>query len=132
MSSQKKAVVDQVVAVLGSSFVPYTTNALDVLTDSQLEFIKQAIVCGLINGTIDYGKDRNDGKEVNKYGRSMVMNHLKKAKELNGNVVQSKAEGSAQRSISRSNNKHTGKTGSIDLASLPEALAGYVAQLQRQ
>lgn len=56
-----------------------------MLTKDQLESLKKEIGDGLYNGTIEYGKtDKND---VYQYARAMVMNHLKKAKELNGNQI---------------------------------------------
>jgi hypothetical protein len=81
---QKEAVVEQVEQELGSNFTKYTTNAILVLTSSQLENIKSNITAGILQGQIEYGKDVNNVSEVRTYARSMVMNHLKKAKELNG------------------------------------------------
>ncbi len=81
---QKEAVVEEVKLALGASFVPYSTNAILVLSSQQLEDIKANIFNGIINGTIEYGKDPNNHSEARSYARSMVMNHLKKAKELNG------------------------------------------------
>ena len=80
---QKEAVVEEIKLAL-PSFVPFKDNATLYLGNLQLENIKTNIMVGIINGIIDYSKDRNNHNEVRAYARSMVMNHLKKAKELNG------------------------------------------------
>lgn len=81
--SQKQSVVDEVMLAL-PNFVKYSDNAILLLSSQQLENIKANIFNGIINGLIEYGKDINNHAEVRSYARSMVMNHLKKAKELNG------------------------------------------------
>lgn len=98
--SQKEAVVEEVkLAIPG--FVPYKDNAIIHLTERDLEDIKANIMNGIINGTIEYGKDVNNHSEVRTYARSMVMNHLKKAKELNGGAILERTvvEGSAPRTV---------------------------------
>lgn len=87
MKSQKQAVVDEVVSVLGSSFVLGKDNALSLLTNAQLESIKHNIASAIFNGTVAYSKSVANRSEVVAYARSMVMNHLKKAKELNGGAT---------------------------------------------
>lgn len=87
MYGQKEAVVNQVKAYLGNSFTPYKDIALVMLTKDQLESLKKNIADMIINGSIEYSKDRTNSSEVVSYARSMVMNHLKKAKELNGNAI---------------------------------------------
>lgn len=67
-------------------FVPYKDIALVMLSNQQLELLKQTITQDILYGNIDYGKDRTIAHEVISYARSMVMNHLKKARELNGNI----------------------------------------------
>ena len=94
-----------------------------MLTNTQLEHLKVDIGRGIIAKSIDYGKDAGKPGEVYAYARSMVMNHLKKAKELNGNqvygvgpaVVQSKAQPKALASLNK------------DL--LPEDLRAFVETL---
>lgn len=81
--SQKDAVVAEVKKML-PIFALYKDIALLALSSGQLEQIKNNIQYGILNGTIDYGKDVTNKGEVIPYARSMVMNHLKKAKELNG------------------------------------------------
>lgn len=85
MIGQKDAVVAQVKAYLGNSFTPYKDIALVMLPKHLLESLKRQIGTMIINGEVEYSKDRTNGVEVNAYARSMVMNHLKKARELNGN-----------------------------------------------
>lgn len=57
-----------------------------MLTKHQLECLKFETASGILAGLIEYSKPLNP-VEVTSYARSMVMNHLKKAKELNGNQV---------------------------------------------
>jgi hypothetical protein len=83
MVGQKDAVVAAVKNEL-PVFVFGRHVAICVLSAVQLERIKADIANGILNGTIDYSKDRTNRAEVIPYARSMVMNHLKKAKELNG------------------------------------------------
>lgn len=80
---QKEAVVEQVLLQL-PGFIKYQDNAILKLSQGQLESIKANIYSNIINGNIEYGKDLANLAEVRTYARSMVMNHLKKAKELNG------------------------------------------------
>jgi hypothetical protein len=81
--SQKEAIVEEVILAL-PTFKKYTDNAILMLSSSQLEDIKANLTNAIINGIVDYSKDRNNHVEVRSYSRSCVMNHLKKAKELNG------------------------------------------------
>lgn len=83
MKKQKDSVVEEVLLQL-PAFVKNQDNALLMLTTTQLETIKTNITNGILSGLIEYGKDVSNQSEVRTYARSMVMNHLKKAKELNG------------------------------------------------
>lgn len=83
---QKEAVVDQIMSIL-PNFSKFKDNAILLISNDQLEIVKENIFQGIINGDIEYGKDRSNRAEVRTYARSMVMNHLKKAKELNGGQV---------------------------------------------
>lgn len=83
MLGQKEAVIIEVLAEL-PNFVKYQDNAILLLSETQLETIKQSIYGGITTGVIEYSKDKTNLGEVRSYARSMVMNHLKKAKELNG------------------------------------------------
>lgn len=83
---QKQAVIECVMSTLGPSFIKYKTNALSVLTNSQLENIKNTILQGILNNQIEYSKNTSNVLKVKSYVRSMIMNHLKKAPELNGGI----------------------------------------------
>lgn len=83
-TTQKAAVIEAVKTAL-PNFQVGLDVALQVLTKFQLEDIKNEIYSGIVSGNIEYGKDNTNLAEVRSYARSMVMNHLKKAKELNGN-----------------------------------------------
>lgn len=80
---QKEAVIAEVLAEL-PNFVKYQDNAILLLSSKQLETVKSSIYGGITTGVIEYSKDKTNLAEVRSYARSMVMNHLKKAKELNG------------------------------------------------
>ena len=80
---QKEAVIEQVLFHL-PHFVKGQDNAMTMLSHAQLEAIKGQIRNDIHSGLIDYSKDASNLSEVQTYARSMVMNHLKKAKELNG------------------------------------------------
>jgi hypothetical protein len=84
--SQKESVVEEVMLAI-PTFVKYKDNAILILTNPLLENIKANVMNGIINGVIEYSKDINNHNEVRSYARSMVMNHLKKAKELNGGAA---------------------------------------------
>jgi len=84
---QKDYVVDQVKTILGNRFVPGFTIAITTLTTTELETIKVNTADAILNGTVEYSKDLTNIAEVKAYARSMTMNHLKKAKELNGGVT---------------------------------------------
>ena len=86
MKGQKVAVVEKVKQLL-PNFNPYKDIALVMLTNHQLELLKREIGDDILAGHIEYSKDNSDYTEVRAYARSMVMNHLKKAKELNGNQI---------------------------------------------
>lgn len=85
MKGQKQAVVEAVLNIL-PNFAVGKDVALSKLTVAQLEIIKASIGLGISSGAIEYTKDRSNSKEVISYARSMVMNHMKKAKELNGGL----------------------------------------------
>jgi hypothetical protein len=93
--SQKQAVLNEVQAILGSSF-DRSMPARDQLSESELVLLRSNIANGIINGVIEYSKDI-DAKEVAKYVSSMISNHFRKAKELNGNA-QYKPDSSGTRS----------------------------------
>lgn len=81
--SQKDAVVLSVKKVLGSSYSPSSPVKL---SREQMMIVRDDIVSKIMSGGVSYGKPLNKN-EVDKYVVSLIANHLKKAKELNGNVV---------------------------------------------
>lgn len=83
MTGQKETIINEVLNQL-PNFSLFKDNAILLLTHQQLENIKANLMNSIINGTTDYSKDINNHSEVRSYSRSCVMNHLKKAKELNG------------------------------------------------
>lgn len=118
MKKQKEAVIWYVENILGSNFVSRQTNVINTLSDANLEDLKQRITNDIGLGLIEYSKDRTNYAEVRTYARSMVMNHLKKAKELNGNQEPSgMPNGAAPRQA---------KPKKDDLVNLPEYLQTYV------
>lgn len=122
MKGQKEAVVELVKSHL-PTFVPHKDMALVMLSKNQLEALKNEVACGMMDGTIDYGKDRTNHVEVRAYARSMVMNHLKKAKELNGNQVY----GSTPAMVQSRNTEKKLSTLNVDI--LPDDLKAYIKTL---
>ena len=118
MKGQKQAVVEMVRAAL-PNFNLYKDIALVMLTNTQLEHLKVDIGRGIIAGTIEYGKDAGKPGEVYAYSRSMVMNHLKKAKELNGNQVYGVGPAVVQ-------SKPLKAMASLNMDLLPEDLKAFV------
>ena len=119
MKGQKEAVVEQVQLLLPTFRLNHDI-ALVMLSSSQLESIKQNIGVGLYTGLIEYSKSTAVKTEVMAYARSMVMNHLKKARELNGNQVYGKTVAALE---SQKKNK---KIATVDMAGLPDDLKSYV------
>lgn len=126
---QKEAVIQQVLAQI-PTFQKYVDNAILVLSASQLEAVKSAVMYGILNGTIEYSKDITNTAEVRSYARSMVMNHLKKAKELNGGhgyVANTSNTGNPVSKTVRVKEKIAPKGVNVDL--LPEELKDFVKSL---
>ena len=128
---QKESVIEEVMLVL-PNFKKFTDNAILLLSSQQLENIKANILNSIINGVIEYSKDPTNHNEVRTYARSMVMNHIKKAKELNGghsftsNTGASSNIRSVQR-IVRTKLNIAPKGVNVDL--LPEELKEYIKNL---
>jgi hypothetical protein len=78
MKGQKEALVEYVKAF------GYTVPSKVNLTNAHFESIVDRLVDDIQNDLVSYGKDKTIGHEVRKYVRSMIKNHLNKAKELNG------------------------------------------------
>lgn len=111
--SQKDAVVEEVLLQI-PSFNKGQDNALDILSSSQLEVIKSNVANLISNGSVEYGKDATNAAEVRSYSRSMVMNHLKKAKELNG--------GNQYKSSSPKREKTTTSSTTVTKSKLPKSI----------
>lgn len=126
---QKEAVVNEVLAQL-PSFQKGVDNAILVLSNAQLEVIKTRIQVGIASGTIEYSKDSSNAAEVRTYARSMVMNHLKKAKELNGGHAYVSAPSDGSKSTKTVRVKEQTIPKGIDLALLPEELQEFVKTLK--
>lgn len=124
--SQKESVIDEVKDMythMGVPFVLGKTNALSGLPHSALETIKSRVADHIINGLVEYGKDATKTDEVRAYARSMVMNHLKKARELNGGVAYTPSnKRSSGDSVAKP--KHSG----IDKTLLPDSLRAFVEE----
>jgi hypothetical protein len=86
MLSQKQAILNLVKQLL-PTFVSHKSIALVMLTKDQLEQLKQSVYAGMMSGQIEYSKGTHNPAEVLAYSRSVVMNWLKKGKELNGNQI---------------------------------------------
>lgn len=95
--SQKQAVVDAVETVLGSNFIPGVTIVTEVLTKEQKVEVRGLVLEGIVNGIVACNKDVEDTKEINKYVNSMVDNHLRKAKVLNGSITYKSAKKGTRR-----------------------------------
>lgn len=119
---QKAAVVAAVKSHL-PNFVPYQQVALVMLSKDQLEAIKISIARDIEAGCIEYSKDYLNWSEVLPYARSMVMNHLKKAKELNGNQTYGKTTAQVA-TVAKSK-----ALSDIDMELLPNDLAQFVQNL---
>jgi hypothetical protein len=97
--SQKEAVVSFTLdALKATSFQSGKDVALTFLTSANLEHIKDQVYAGIMAGQIQYGKPLVSS-EVRAYSRSVTMNHLKKAKELNGGIASASA--STSQAVSR-------------------------------
>lgn len=81
-TSQKDAVIAAVKSVVGE--IPAGTAMKGALSKDQLSTVQETVFNGIMDGSIDYSKDKTDAKLVRKYVNGMVDNYLRKAKELNG------------------------------------------------
>lgn len=123
---QKEAVINEIIAQV-PTFQKYVDNALLVLTSAQLEAVKAAVGNGILAGTIEYSKDLTKTAEVRTYARSMVMNHLKKAKELNGGHSYVASSNKNEPKTIRVKEKVNPKGINLDL--LPEELKAFAKSL---
>ena len=124
MIKQKDFVISEVKRILGTKFTPFVTKAILTLSANELELIKESTFNAILAGTVDYSKPNDSYADKRTYARSMVINHLKKSRELNGNLVYSNATG--QTKAVKAN--PVGPKG-INTSVLPEELQEYVRQL---
>lgn len=122
MKGQKQYVVESVQALI-PNFRVGRDVALVMLTKDQLEYVKSMVGAAMISGDVDYGKDRTKSTEVYAYARSMVMNHLKKAKELNGGVTYGKTPSQIEEE------KTTKSLSAFNTDIMPEDLREFVKTL---
>lgn len=95
MQSQKNAVVNLVVATLneaGTDFEKFQEEAAsNLLNADQRKSIREALFTGFRKGEIQYKESFqakvDDDAKLNSYVSGLLLNHLRKAKELNGNVT---------------------------------------------
>jgi hypothetical protein len=122
MKSQKAAVIDEVLVQL-PNFSKFKDKAILSLSNAQLEAVKDAVTYGIQQGHIEYSKPVTNVHEVRTYARSMVMNHIKKAKELNGNMIPGTA------GATKAVKLKTPMPGGVDLSLLPDDFKEYVTKL---
>ena len=85
MKKQVIAVIDEVKNVLGGTYdvsVPSVSN----LNKDNITAVQSAIFNGLAAGEIEYKGDTTNTKTLKTYANGLVTNHLRKCKQLNGNV----------------------------------------------
>jgi hypothetical protein len=121
---QKDYVISEVKRVLGTRFTPFVTNAILILSNLELELIKENTFNAILSQQVEYSGLNQPPTEIKAYARSMVMNHLKKAKELNGNLVYSTSAGKVQ-AVKAVDETPKGIVTSV----LPKELFDYLAQL---
>ena len=126
MLKQKEAVVNEVLTHV-PGFQKNVDNAILKLSSVQLEAIKVSITNAIVAGTVEYSKDRTNFAEVRTYARSMVMNHLKKARELNGgHAYTSVTDGDKPKTV-RIKEKIAPKGVNLDI--LPDDLKDFAKKL---
>ena len=131
---QKDAVVNAVVEVLGSDFVPFETLVSEVITADQKQAVRELVLAGILDGGVAYTKDISDEPTVKKYVSGLVNNHFRKAKDLNGGSTYTPTgTGAARDDQLRELNKllSTGdyETGSEQYASIQGAITSRKAEL---
>lgn len=131
---QKDAVVSAVAEVLGDDFTPGTTIVRDVITTDQKAEVRDAVVNGILDGSIAYSKDNTNATEVKKYVGGLINNHFRKAKDLNGGTTyKPTGTGPVRDKQLRELNKllNTGKfsEGSEQFTSIQSAIATRTAEL---
>ena len=124
MKSQKTAVIDEVLVQI-PSFLKFKDKAILSLNNTQLEAVKDAVTYGIQQGHIEYSKDRLNLHETRTYARSMVANHIRRAKELNGNMIPGQSSVGGVKALKLKDPKHKG----IDMSLLPDDFKEYLLKL---
>jgi hypothetical protein len=101
--SQKQAVVDGIKNLLGSSYDP-SQSVKNQITSTQMVFLRDSIVNDIVSGVVAYKGATSDMPKVKSYVSSLISNHIRKAKELNGGSSYSPA---FTKNTSSSTNKTT-------------------------
>lgn len=86
-TSQVGAVVNAVTEVLGDSFVPGTTVVSEAITEDQKQAVRDIVIQGIVNGTVECKKDTSNEREFLRYVNGMINNHFMKSKKLNGGTT---------------------------------------------
>jgi hypothetical protein len=81
---QKQAVVNAVSSILGSNFTPGETAVKDIITQDELNKVRDNVFNAISSGSVSYNGDTSDSKALRRYVNGMIQNHFRKAKELNG------------------------------------------------
>lgn len=81
---QVDAVVETVKSVLGPTFQEGKDDARLFLTKGLLNQVYESIYSGIMSGTINFKGDTDNTVAVKNYVRSLVSNHLRRSKKLNG------------------------------------------------
>ena len=84
METQKQAVIRLVKEILGGLY-DSSVDTKTQLTKADRETIRQGVLKGIQEGTIKYDRKDENIKQTSRYVGGMIKNHLRKAKELNGN-----------------------------------------------
>jgi hypothetical protein len=132
---QVQAVIDAVTNVLGDDFTPSATDVLSVITKEQKSDVRQAVLDGILNGTVVYNGDTSDTAAVKRYVNGMVDNHLRKSRILNGgSTYKPSATGSKRDPQLRELNKllKTVEPGTDNYAKVQQHIATRTAQIQAE
>ena len=85
-TSQCQAVINAVTNILGDEFTESETNAKEFLSSDHLSTIADEVTSGIFAGTVGFGGPTEDEGKVRSYVVSMISNHLRKSKKLNGGM----------------------------------------------
>jgi hypothetical protein len=132
---QKQAVVNAVGSILGSDFTAGETPVKDIITQDQLNKVRDDVFSNIKNGNVSYNGDTSDDKALRRYVNGMVQNHFRKAKELNGGEKYAPTGGGAKRDAQLSELKKlldTYSAGSEEYDKIQQAISNREAELQEE